>query len=518
VILDFNELESHDLSADVCIVGSGAAGISIALELVGTRHQVLVLEGGGVGPEAESQRLYETETGEVPFRSAQLGRGRVFGGTTTLWAGQLLPLSELDFEERDWVPHSGWPFGRAAIEPYYRRAERVMQVPTLTYDERSWPDGLRRPPQLDPSKFRFQHSVFSGHRNLAKAYGTRLADASNVRVVVHANVTEVKTDATGSAVERLELKSLRGHTGSATAGHYVICCGGIETVRILLASEGVAGSRDLLGRYFQDHMNALIPVRPAQKRKFQAMFNTRRVGSLRYYPKLAATSELQREERLLSVGADACYVPDGETAITSAKRAAEALRSKERRHELPGAVAGTLTRPHQMAAAAYRHFVLRQKASENFGPTYLGIQVETVPNPDSRITLGERRDALGMPLAIVDWRPTDAERRAVEIYARLLAEEFERAGLGRLDLSSLPLPSDRRELHDAIMSGNHHLGATRMHQDPAQGVVDEHCTVHGISNLHIASGSVFPTGGFSNPTLTIIALSLRLADHLEGEL
>jgi choline dehydrogenase-like flavoprotein len=517
LILDFNELEpSSELAADVCIVGSGAAGISIALELIGTPHQVLVLEGGGEGPEAESQKLYDTEIAEVPFESAQLGRARQFGGTTTLWAGQLLPLAAFDFQARDWVEDSGWPFGRDTIEPYYRRAEGVMQVPTLTYDAASWPRDLPRPPDLDGDRLEFRHSVFSGHRNLATAYRERLAAAPNVRVVTHANVTNVVTS--GPMVERLELKSLSGRTGSATGRHYVICCGGIETARLLLASPGVADGRPLLGRYFQDHMNVLVEARPARKRRFRSMFNTRRVGSMRYYPKIAATDSYQQDERLLAVGADVCYVPDGETGITAAKRVVESLRWSDRRSELPGAAAAALVRSHQLVAAGYRHVVLKQKPSENLGPTYVCVQVETKPNPDSRITLAERRDALGMPLAIVDWRTTDTEAHTVEVFTRLLAEEFRRAGLGELELSGLPLPGDRRALHDAVLPGHHHLGATRMHPDPAHGVVDGNCQVHGLDNLHVASGSVFPSGGFSNPTLTIIALALRLADRLKGEL
>jgi choline dehydrogenase-like flavoprotein len=265
-------------------------------------------------------------------------------------------------------------------------------------------------------------------------------------------------------------------------------------------------------------MNVLVEARPARKRRFRSMFNTRRVGSMRYYPKIAATDSYQQDERLLAVGADVCYVPDGETGITAAKRVVESLRWSDRRSELPGAAAAALVRSHQLVAAGYRHVVLKQKPSENLGPTYVCVQVETKPNPDSRITLAERRDALGMPLAIVDWRTTDTEAHTVEVFTRLLAEEFRRAGLGELELSGLPLPGDRRALHDAVLPGHHHLGATRMHPDPAHGVVDGNCQVHGLDNLHVASGSVFPSGGFSNPTLTIIALALRLADRLKGEL
>jgi choline dehydrogenase-like flavoprotein len=525
VILDFNELDAgRALTADVCIVGSGAAGISLALELIDTPYRVLLLEGGGAGPEAESQRLYDTEEPEIRFASAraEAGRARVFGGTTTLWAGQVMPLAELDFEQRDWVPESGWPFHRSLLEPYYRRAEDVMHTPHVSYDGASWPQNFSRPPNFDDG-LAFKHSLLSTSRNFAAIYGSRLEAASKVTVMLHANVVHVTTTPDGSAVDRLELQSLGGATGTATADTYVLACGGIETPRLLLASNridsaGVANGNDLVGRYFQDHVNLLVKVRPQRRRALQSMFHTRRVGPVRYFPKVAATPEFQRDERLLAVGGEICYVPEGETAISSVKTAAQALRLKERRAELPGALARVLSRPDQLAGAAYRHLVLKQKASEGIGPMYVGFQGETAPRPDSRILLAQTRDALGMPRAIVDWRLGEPELRSTEVFCRALSVELTRLGLGELDLSIFPLPSDRAELHKVVLPGHHHLGATRMSSDPATGVVDENCRVHGISNLNVVSGSVFPSGGFSNPTLTIIALGLRLADRLKEEL
>jgi choline dehydrogenase-like flavoprotein len=192
------------------------------------------------------------------------------------------------------------------------------------------------------------------------------------------------------------------------------------------------------------------------------------------------------------------------------------------REHRPRAVAAhsatALAHPTQLAKAAYGTKVLGGKASEGFGQPYLCVQVENAPRRESRIMLGDRPDALGLPRAVVDWRVGDAELRTIEVFARRVDAGLRREGLGRLDLSRLPLVSDLAELSGTLAGGCHHLGATRMADDPARGVVDRDLRMHGLANLSIASSSVFPTGGWGNPTLTLLALALRLAGRLEREL
>jgi choline dehydrogenase-like flavoprotein len=524
MVLDYNRFEDgSQVSADVCIIGGGAAGIAIALEFVGTKHDVLLLEAGGERPDAKAQRLYDTEPSDLEYRSAQEGRAVVLGGTTTLWAGQVLPLDALDFEQRDWVPESGWPWPLRTLAPYYRRAERLLGVPASSYDEASWPEASPRPPLVDRRHLSFRYSQFSPRPDFAAAFRSRLAAASNIRVLLHAGAVHITTRSNGAAVEKVEIRNLAGRSGSVTARHYVVCCGGIESARLLLVSNrvesgGLGNRHDLLGRYFQDHAHVKLRVRPAERRAFQTLFNTRRVGGVRCYPKIAATSEVQREHKTLNVGADACYEIDENSAVESAKLLFRAVRQTELRTQAPRALARVFGRPHELVGAAHRTLVLKQKASEGVGPVYMCIQCETLPNRDSRVLLGRSTDALGVPRVAIDWRMTELEKRTVELFARMLGDEFSRNGVGELDLSGLPLPSDARALRGCISPGHHHLGTTRMHADPRHGVVDPDCRVHGLANLHIASGSVFPTGGYSNPTLTILALSLRLADRLKESL
>jgi choline dehydrogenase-like flavoprotein len=522
MITDFNRVGTGALQADVCIVGGGAAGISLALAFANTDHRVLLLESGGMQPEEETQNLYQSDVVGLPHHSIHDGRARVFGGTTTRWAGQALPLSDLDFRERAWVPYSGWPFGKEALAPYYRRAEQVMNLNHVSYDAESWPARLSRPQVQDDEHFSFSFSQFSATPNFATTYRRALERAQNVRVVLHANVTNIETDRQGTTVEGVEVRSLAGKAAVARARYYVICCGGIETARLLLASNqeepnGVGNRHGLVGRFFQEHLHMKVKVEPADRRAFQRRFNTRRQGRVRYFPKLVGSPALQRQRRILSVAADVCYEQDSEGAVASAKRLARVLRRGKLSSRVPAALWKVASRCGELLPALYRYFVLKHKLAEG-GPMHLCIQSECAPNPDSRVRLGREVDALGMRRAVLDWQITDRERRTIEVYARRLARAFRERGIGEVDLSSVPLPDSAGELAPLIDDASHHMGTTRAHEDPHFGVVNGQCRVHGVDNLYIGSSSVFPTGGFSNPTLTIIALCLRIADQLKEKL
>jgi choline dehydrogenase-like flavoprotein len=391
------------------------------------------------------------------------------------------------------------------LEPYYRRAERTLGLEPISYREGAWPARSRRPPSFDPAKLRFRYSRFSPTPNLARAHRTRLSRVTTLTVLLHANAVNLETTADGSRIERIELKSLTGKSAFAAARQYVLCAGAVETVRLLLAS-GVGN--DLVGRYFQEHVHVKVPVRPTSRRSFEAMFNTRRVNGARYYPKLAASEELQRGHGVLNVGGDVCYDVDPDSAVESAKLVLRALRRPELRRRLPRAGANIALRPQELFGAAYRRVVLKHKLSEGGREIFFCIQCESPPNPDNRVTLGSEPDALGVSHANVHWRISELERRSIEIFNQTLADEFRDKGIGEIDLLSA----------GGYSAGFHHLGTTRMHDDASLGAVDRNCRLHGVQNLHIGSGSVFPAGGYSNPTLTIMALCMRLADRLKVEL
>jgi choline dehydrogenase-like flavoprotein len=238
------------------------------------------------------------------------------------------------------------------------------------------------------------------------------------------------------------------------------------------------------------------------------MFNTRRVSGARYYPKLAASRDLQQRHELLNVAGDVCYDVDPDSAVESAKLVMRALRQSELRSRLPRAFERMASQPHELFGAAYRHFVLKHKVSEGRGPIFFCVQCESPPDPDNRVTLSSESDLLGMPRAHVHWRISELERRTIEVFSQTLADEFGARGVAEVDLSSV----------GDFAAGFHHAGTTRMHDDPSLGAVDSECRLHGVGNLYVGSGSVFPAAGYSNPTLTIMALCVRLADRLKAEL
>lgn len=521
MILDANELESaRSFQADVCIIGSGAAGITIAREFCGTHHQVIVLEGGGSGFEPQSQEPYQSEVTGLAHGGIHQGRARAFGGTTLLWAGQCLPLFDIDFSRRDWVPYSGWPFPRTELESFYSRAGQVMQVPPATYGPESWPNGALPPESAD---VRMAYTQFTHRPNFRDKYGELLRLATNVSVVIHANVVALRARGDADGVGSVEAKSFSGRAIGIAARFVIVCCGGIESARLLLTSDsvephGIGNRHGVVGRFFQDHPGLPIPIRVRDKKRFGAWYNSFVKNQIRHAIKLVATDSLQRSKQILHVGAEVYYPVTEDDPIEAAKLVLKSVRHPHLRRDLPKALKTVALRPHRVARAAFRHYVLRQPATVGSTAPLLGVGTEQAPNPDSRVTLSSQRDSLGVRRAKLDWRLTELETRSLRTFAAAVQEHWSTLGIATLDLDSVQFEGRELGRFGGYVDANHHIGTTRMGTDPLQSVVDADCKVHGYDNLYIASSSVFPTGGFSNPTLTLIALCLRLSDRLKASL
>ncbi len=524
MIDDFHQFEDGaSLPADICIVGAGAAGIAIAREFSGSYLKVLVLESGGLNPEPDTQRLLESEITGLPHTSIHDGRARILGGTTTLWGGQALRFDAFDFAEKGWVPFSGWPIWREALEPYYERAERMLRLgPRIPYQELC-SSFVIEAPAFDPAKLRLECSRWSPKPNFGTAYRAELKDAANISVILHANATAIITDASAKAVERIEFKTLAGKSGTAKARFYVICCGGIETARLLLASTavegcGVGNRNDQVGRYFQEHVHMNFgQVQTKNRARLQDLFESFFVRGLKHAPLVTLTQRMQQEKQLLSVHGIVVFEPEADSGIIAMKKLFHLIigRSFSDRRELRRLIGKSLGSPGELAQLAYRLQVQKRAATPRSGPILFGAQCEMAPNPESRVTLGDSRDRLGMPRVRLDWRLGELERRTLSEYVRILAGEFERLGLGEFDRRQIEFLNDPTGWVERAHDSAHHMGTTRMHDSPRLGVVDAQCQVHGISNLYIGSSSVFPTSARSNPTLTMLALCLRIADRLK---
>ena len=524
MIQDFNEFNDGTcVTADVCIIGAGAAGITIAKEFLGTHQKVVILEGGGFNPEEDSQKLFESEVVGLPHASIHDGRVRVLGGTTTLWGGQALRFEDFQFKERSWVPHSGWPISRETLDPYYERAERVLQIDAhIPYRELCASFRIE-PPAFDPNQLYMECSRWSPKPDFGKTYRDELKNAPNISVLLHANATAIVTNQTAQAVENVEFKTLTGKKGSAKARHYVICCGGIETARLLLASNrvepnGVGNQNDLVGRYFLEHIHINYGSLLTKNRgHLQNLFESFFVKGLKYAPLVTLTQRMQVEKQLLSIHGMVIFDPAPNSGITALKKLYRAMigRSFSNVTELRRLTGRTLANPGEMIRLAYRLHVQKRAGTPKRGPILFGAQCEMAPNPNSRVLLSEARDHLGMPRVKLDWRLGELERRTLSEFVKTLASEFERLGIASFDLKQVAFLEDPASWVEKAHDSAHNMGTARMHGNPQLGVVDDQCRVHGKANLFIGSSAVFPTCSRSNPTLTIMALCVRIADRLK---
>ena len=311
------------LLCDLCIIGSGAAGISIAREFIGSRHSLILLESGGVHKEADVEALSLSEVTGRPHAGIHKGRARQLGGTTTLWAGQALPLLDIDFECRGWVESSGWPFGRDSLATYYPRAESVMQLDHVDYGPGSWPK--QAIPSYD-ERIASHFSQFTHVPNFVKKYGRDLDEAPNIRVLCHANVVSLEATHEANAIREARIRSLRGVETTVRSRFFVLCAGGIETARLLLASDsverhGVGNRYDVVGQFFQDHPVFGVPIGQPNARLIQLWCNSFRKKKTRYGIKLVVSPRTQRLERMLNVGAEV-YHPVQEDAFAAGSKEA----------------------------------------------------------------------------------------------------------------------------------------------------------------------------------------------------
>jgi choline dehydrogenase-like flavoprotein len=522
-LTDARTLEAGaEIVADLCIVGGGAAGIALAREFVGGPLRVVLLESGGLEFARRPQRLYVGENVGVPNYATAHSRFRVFGGSTTRWPGQCRPLDAIDFEARDWVPFSGWPFDRAHLAPWYRCAQAVCHLGA------AWLERATAPPldgdELEPVVFRFAHPTDFG-----RAYRGELEAAANVEILLNANAVEIEPDPGLRAVRAVAVRTFSGGAFWVRAAAVVLACGGIENARLLLASNrhtpaGLGNGHDLVGRFFMDHpyltTGYLVPADPALARGLHVIDSFKRVGwEQRAHLGYALAEGVQRQERLNgcvayfirrlhSETAPEYFSPGGKSFAHLRDFLTDKVPDKQ------------IGRHLKNLARGYREvgITLARRTADLVRPRRclaLRIIPEATPRPDSRVTLSDQRDELGTPRVRVDWRLNPDDRRGLDRLRAALQAVVRDRGLGTL----IDDPSnDETGWPTSMMGGKHHIGTTRMHVDRTQGVVDSDCRVHGLANLYVAGSSVFPTSGYANPTLTIVALALRLADHLKAHL
>jgi choline dehydrogenase-like flavoprotein len=472
----------RDRTFDVCIVGSGPAGITLARRLAQRRLSVGLFEGGGLELSESSQGLYKGITTGQPYYALDASRLRYFGGTSNHWGGWTRPLDPYDFDPNPANPLSGWPLAKGDLDPYAAEADDILNLPGNTPPAELF---AAAGAALTPRRFRFSRPT----TRFGEKYRGELERSESIRVHLNANLVDLRLDEAGGAVAAAAFRSYaRDGEFQVKARRFVLCLGAIESARLLLncdrqAAAGIGNGHDLVGRYFLEHPHTPVG-RVVMRRPLTEM--------LVYAP----TPAFMREKGILNFG----------------------LRIGDMDQWNGGDFTGPFTPQPPCAAGFDQLLAAEMKGAPAACPAHVGdafVACEQSLNPENRVRLTATRDRFGLRVAELDWHLSDTDRRtlrtaATEVAARMAAED-----VGRMRIVPWLLNGETPTL-DQLWGGNHHMGTTRMSADPKQGVVDGNLKVHGIANLYVGGSSVYPSSGHANPTYTIVQLALRLGDHLAG--
>ena len=523
MIIDGRQLPADStVAVDLCIVGAGPAGIALAMQYVKqTGVKVALIETGGLEFDHETQELAYTAVEGQRYFEVHETRLRVFGGSSISWGGIGSELTTLDFEERPWIRNSGWPVSKEELAPYYKEA---MPLSLMDPDTREDDDDGPTAPGT-----RWANVLFSPPTRFGQVYKDDIERSSSVTAYLNSTVTKLELHPDGKHIEGIRVGCLNGNAYRVVAGAYVLAGGGMENPRMLLlsndvATAGIGNGHDLVGRYFQEHPRLHDRYRIPRDSDGLTKKISGAAGTLRF-SRIALTDEVQEKEQLLNYHVNLAfgYAAQDTPQFEALRRVVNASRSPWKdspyHQDIPGGpnvlrgqdVRTILRRPDKAFVCAL---------GAQFRPPFLRrwveieSSVEQLPRPENRVVLTNERDALGLQRVKLEWTLHPDEERTYRRGLSLI--------LGELDRHQPGLSTNRIEDPDpwpARAKGTwHHIGTTRMHNDPAHGVVDRNCQVHGVENLFIAGSSVFPIGGAGAPTLTLVALALRLRDHLKSRL
>jgi choline dehydrogenase-like flavoprotein len=531
------------LQADICIVGAGAAGITAALHCAAGGLDILVLESGGLRPDAESQSLCRGEVVNREFHpEPHRFRRRGLGGSTSVWGGRCVPLDRLDFQARPWLGlDHPWPITYDELLPFWGEAAALLEIGAPSFEAATAVPGGMRPTIRD---FEAPHVTteaierFSPPVDFGRKFHNQLALSRRIRVVLHATCTNIMTQACHSRIAGITFRLRSGMARVATAQRFVLATGGLEVSRLLLASNrqlpaGIGNAAGLVGRHYMCHLAGTTGVFTSTvgdkpwhgydrdeygvycRRRFsiqpsaQAAHQIGNAIARLHHPRLADPDHRSGPLSLLYLGRHALPPEYAVRLQQGARRGGGTAHVGNVLRDAPATAAfvAHLLRRRLLARRKYPSITIAPKS----GQFTLDVHAEQLPNPQSRLLLGDRRDRFGVPELRIDWRWSEADLRTARVTVGLIADALQHGGHGALAYD--PDGIDVDMLRDGAYGG-HHLGGARMSETPRTGVVDRNGRVHGISNLYVAGGGVFPTSGQANPTFTIICLTLRLAVHL----
>lgn len=452
---------------DICIIGAGPAGMTIAAELAHSGKKICVLESGGQKRTVFANALKEVVSEALPIRPDS--RERVVGGSSSTWGGLSALLDAIDFSPRPW--NEGWPIKRHDLDPYLAAAEKYRFPSPEAFDPASYPSGGW------PSLKNLEDKIFVAirpqyHFGVLKS----IFERDCVDLYIETTVTELGTS--GENVSHAVCKSPDGGVAIIQAGLFVLAAGGIENPRILLNSR-LGNEYDQVGRYFMNHPKGYAGfLRLSHPLLAKNYYLPRNINGFTVYAGLRLSEAFQRERGLLN----GCMQLEPNAGLFQ-----------------------------RYVFAIWRRLPdLCERMLVIMRPRTLRVRwfAEMESRPENRVILGQKRDSLGSPIPIVRYELGERDRATITALHAQLKENVERLKLGKLSGTA------EEAIESVRNDASHHLGGTRMGLDSRNSVVDPDCKVHTVSNLYVAGGSVFPTSGCANPTMTIVALAIRLAEHI----
>ncbi|MCP5141377.1 MAG: GMC family oxidoreductase [Gammaproteobacteria bacterium] len=521
MIRDLNELADDAFAGagyDVCVVGAGFVGIALAMALPKTTR-VLLLEAGGRTFRPEAQDPYRGENTGHEYFPLDACRLRQFGGTSHLWAGWSRAMDAHDFIARDDVPHSGWPIGKPDLDPYFERTRQVLGVaPGINWQ---WGGALDHLDGLESFDFHWSYPLVV----MSERYGDYLEASGNIDCVLNANLTDLRLNEQGAQVIGIEIGDYRQRRFAVRAERVVLATGGIETARLLLnfdgqVAGGIGNGHDLVGRFFMEHPHYDVGHFILDDAVNRRLVQLRRKDAPLITEFIKPTAAFMRAAGCLNFGLRVIHW--GQERELGFRERLGRLLSRD--GPLEEAEEWLRQTPAACRMGGLQRVIDEQTPDHQRAPLtapcdvdgLIRIASEQAPNPASRITLNGERDAFGLRRVTLDWRLQALDKYTMKAAVLKLGEQFARRDIGRVRLvdwlvdDAAPIPG----LDGEEVGGNHHIGTTRMADDPRRGVVDADLKVFGIDNLYLCGSGVFPTAGQANPTFAAVQLALRLADHL----
>ena len=503
--IDLNQLEGLPLTAyDFTITGAGAAGILLAIKLSRKGFKVQLLESGHFDLDEERQQLNEVECTSKMLENAVWGRKRAIGGTTIAWGGQSLPFSAIDFEHRKWVPLSGWPIAYGEVEKYYGEANAFMKIDDLGYsgdmlDKLNLHHKFTGQDELD-----YHVSKWANEPDFFKLYKKEL----DLKVDVYYNAVLHKINyAAGADVSSISILNFTQREFLCSIKKFIICAGGIETVRIMLLNS--QSTSPWLGKCFMEHpCIEVADIIPRNMFNMQQMFNVHVYKGKKYSLRLSLSRKMQECNELMNCSASITFTaPAGEFNPYAELKAFTKDHKFSRLMKLSGSVPAI---SKSLIAYLFRHFHYKPKAIPK-----LALMIEQEPQTESNISLANDCDIFGNRKARLNWSISGKSWKTAVATSVAVKKLLEGEGIASVKIYP-HVYADNKNYQNHLYEVNHHMGGTRMSAYSENGVVDTNLRVWNSSNMYLCSSSVFPTSSHSNPTLTLLALTCRLANHLSN--